>query len=201
MRIQILREAHEPPEWAARILERVAGKNPFGEPVYRLVWGQNRMEWVGGEWTDRDANTKRVLRKVIELRQVPKYSHLGVNKWFVERWYPPEHFGTRAAWEARTIERVDGISIPALGPYPSRGEYDHFYTMEGPDGKFRQLTVRRVEWIASIIRDAERMRVAERDAADKAQRERNEAESDAMDLAILKDAGRPFNSEPTVSVP
>jgi hypothetical protein len=31
-------------------------------------------------------------------------------------------------------------SVPALGPYPSRGDYEHSFTLETPRGEFIQLT-------------------------------------------------------------
>lgn len=210
MSIRVIRETHETPEWAARILERAAGTNLRGDPLYRLIWGWNRLTWVGGKWTDRDPNTKALIREVIELRQVPRYSHLGVNKWYVERYYPPEHFGNRRAWEAQTLERPDGISIPSLGPYPSRGDYDHFYTMEGPDGKFRQLTRGRVEWIASIIEDSEiahrkkefdrRELEADLTASQLHEKRHEEEKPDAEDLQVLRDQQKPFGNEPMVTV-
>lgn len=190
MSIKVIRETHSTPRWASRILELAAGFNLRGDPLYRLIWGQNRLDWVGGKWANG----------AIELRQIPRYSHLGVNKFFVERWYPPSHFGSRDQWEKQTIERVDGISIPALGPYPANGDYDHFYTMEGPDGKFRQLTPNRVRWIAAIIVDSEAANKREMFYRDKVLREQQEAETDATDLAMLKEAQRPFGNEPMVNV-
>ena len=39
-----------------------------------------------------------------------------------------------------TMEIVNGRSVAALGPYPSRGDYEHCFTLEGPRGEFVQLT-------------------------------------------------------------
>src|ERR1700680_932636 len=97
-------------EWAQKILALALGNGSHGGPLYRFVWGEDRLEWVGGEWGDHDENTGLLLLSVVEQRLVPKYSHLGANHWFVERWYPPEHFGTRAEWESKVVDREDGIS-------------------------------------------------------------------------------------------
>lgn len=188
----MLREA---PEWAQRILERVGGRNPFGASLYRFVWGDSRREWVGGKWTDRDQNTGCIVREVIEQRFVPKYSHLGAEHWFVERWYPAGHFGSRAAWEAKTLEREDGISIPALGPYPAHGDYDWAWTMEGPNGEFRQLTVARCNWIASILRDNELASAAQRWAAKQAAKAQAETEQDVLDREVLNEATPAFKGK------
>lgn len=194
-------ERHETPDWAARIVTAAGDLNPLtAEPLYRLIWGQNRLEWVGGKWTDRDPVTHSVLREVIEQRKIPKYSHLGANKWFVERWYPPDHFGSRAMWEAQTVERVDGIFIAALGPYPSRGDYDHFYTMEGPKGEYRELTPGRVRWIASVIRTSELASKKEIAARNQEAREQRQAEQDSLDMEMIRSASPAFGSEPNVTV-
>lgn len=41
--------------------------------------------------------------------------------------------------------------VPALGPYPSRGEYEHCMTLETPNGGFVQLTPTVVEYVARAI--------------------------------------------------
>jgi hypothetical protein len=83
------------------------------------------------------------------LRWEPKYP--AVNRWHIERWLPPETYGSPRAWYAQTIEHDNGISIPALGPYPSRGEYEHCFTLESPRGEFVQLTATAAEHIARAI--------------------------------------------------
>jgi hypothetical protein len=147
--ILVIRETHETPENVARRLERAGGINRFGEPNYRAVWGWNRLAWIGGKFEERDALTGSLLREVVELRQEPKYP--AVNRWHIERWVPPETYGSPRAWYAQTIERENGVSIPALGPYPSRGEYEHCFTLEGPRGEFIQLTPTAAEHIARAI--------------------------------------------------
>ncbi len=57
--------------------------------------------------------------------------------------------GHRGIGYAQTIERDGGVSIPALGPYPARGDYEHCFTLEGPGGEFVQLTPTIVEQVGS----------------------------------------------------
>jgi hypothetical protein len=123
--------------------------NRFAQANYRAIWGWNRLAWIGGKFEERDPSTGSMLREVVELRQEPKYP--AVNRWHIERWVPPEMYGTPRAWYAQTIERENGVSIPALGPYPSRGEYEHCFTLEGPRGEFIQLTPTIAEHIARAI--------------------------------------------------
>ena|SRR5215472_5420955 len=62
---------------------------------------------------------------------------------------------------AQTIETEDGIRIPALGPYPSRGEYEHAFTLESASGEFIPLTPTACDW---IIRAIEWLRRARKNA-------------------------------------
>jgi len=146
--ILVVRETHDTPDAVAHRLERAGGINRFGEANYRAVWGWNRLAWIGGKFEDRDEHGT-LLRERVELRLEPKYP--GVNRWHIERWLPPETYGSPRAWYAQTIERENGISIPALGPYPSRGEYEHCFMLESPRGEFIQLTPTAAEYIARAI--------------------------------------------------
>ena len=64
---------------------------------------------------------------------------------------PPESYGSPAQWYAQTIEIENGISIPALGPFPHRGEYEHCFTLSGPHGEFIPLTVAAAEYVVRAI--------------------------------------------------
>jgi hypothetical protein len=125
--LTITRETHDTPPEIARILTLAGGLNRLGEPNFRAVWGWNRLGWIGGRWTDRDASGA-VIREIIGVRRVPKY--IPHNRWHIERWCPPESYGSPEQWARATLEIEDGINVPALGPYPSRGEYEHVWTLE-----------------------------------------------------------------------
>jgi hypothetical protein len=146
--IRILRETHEAAADVARALALAGGCNRFGEANYRAVWGWSRLDWIGGKWEDRDA-AGNLVREVVELRREPKYTP--PDRWHIERWMPSESYGSPEQWYAETCERVDGQAIPALGPYPSRGDYEHCFTLEGPGGEFVQLTAAAARHIARAI--------------------------------------------------
>ncbi len=195
--IRVVRETHDTPEAVAHRLARAGGSNRFGEANYRAVWGWNRLAWIGGKFEDRDEQGA-LLRERIELRQEPKYP--AVNRWHIERWVPPETYGSPRAWHAQTIERENGVSIPALGPYPSRGEYEHCFTLESPRGEFVQLTptaaehvARAIEWSRKLPRSAKKCQLRDRE-----RREERAYESWAYDL--LDDAVPAFHKEPFVTV-
>jgi len=181
--IRVLRERHEAPPEVGRRLRLAGGINRYGEPMYRAVWGWSRLGWIGGKWTDHNDDGS-ILREVVELRHVPKY--IPHDRWHVERWMPPESYGSPRDWYGYTIERENGVSVPALGPYPERGEYEHCVTLSGPQGEFVQLTPSVAEYIARAIefgklaRSAERRRAID-DRERKAERDYDSWAFDALD--------------------
>ena len=196
-RIEILRETHETPALVADRLSRAGGMNRYGEPNYRAVWGWNRLSWIGGKFEDRDA-VGNLLREAVELRREPKYA--AVNRWHIERWMPPETYGSPRQWYAQTIERENGLSIPALGPFPYRGEYEHCFTLQDRRGEFVQLTAAAAEHIAHAIewsrkapRAAGKRRIDERSA-------REERAGDQWSYDLLDDAVPAFHKQPFVTV-
>lgn len=196
-RIQILRETHETPESVARRLELAGARNRFGEPNYRAVWGWNRLAWIGGKFEDRDEHGV-LLRERIELRKEPKYAE--VNRWHIERWVPPEAYGSPRMWCTQTKEIANGQTVAALGPYPERGEYEHCFTLETPKGEFVQLTPTVAEYVARAI-EYSRCKPRGQTRAklyDREEREDRAYENWAFDL--LDDAAPAFHKQPFVAV-
>jgi hypothetical protein len=195
--IQVIRETHEAPESLQLRMARAGGLNRYGEPNYRVVWGWSRLTWIGGKWTNFDTQGN-ITSERVELRWEPKYVPL--NRWHVERWMPPETYGSPEQWYAQTIEREDGIAIPALGPYPRRGEYEHCFTLEDAGRRFLALSptvcdavVRAVEFSRWQPNRVRRAAVAKRE-------ERREREWDARADAILDDAAPAFHGQHFVTV-
>lgn len=195
--IQVLRETHDAPDSVARLLRRAGGVNRFGEANYRAIWGWNRLAWIGGKFEDRNA-AGELLREVVELRLEPKYPV--VNRWHIERWMPPEAYGSPRAWYAQTIERENGVSIPALGPYPSRGEYEHCFTLEDPRGEFIQLTPTAAEHIARAIEFSRHLPRANRRTAIHEKELRKDRAYDAWAIDVLDDATPAFHKQPFITV-
>jgi hypothetical protein len=183
MAIHILRETHETPADVGRELFLAGGCNRFGEANYRAVWGWSRLDWIGGKWEDRDVEGK-LLREVIEVRLEPKY--VPHNRWHIERWLPPENYGSPEQWRAETIEIENGQSILALGPYPSRGEYEHCFTLEGPRGEFVQLTPTVARYIARAIEASRTLHHTRRKEALDERSRREERAYDSYADAVLQ---------------
>jgi len=186
--IHVVRETHEAPSAVVHRLERAGGLNRFGEPNYRAVWGWSRLAWIGGKFEERDPETGALLREVVELRQEPKYP--AVNRWHIERWVPPEVYGSPRTWYAQTLEVTGGRSVPALGPYPSRGDYEHCFTLENPRGEFIQLTPTVAEYVALAIDSARRLPCRKRRQAIEAREQRLDREYDAWAYELM-DGGAP----------
>ena len=181
--ILVIRETHEAPAAVARALALAGGRNMFGEPNYRAVWGWSRLDWIGGKWEDRDPASGALVREVIELRREPKY--LPHNRWHIERWMPPESYGSPGAWHAQTMEIVNGRNVPALGPYPSRGDYEHCFTLEGLQGEFVQLTPAVARHIARAIETSRVIPQAKKKEALEERTRREEREYESYAEAVL----------------
>jgi hypothetical protein len=145
--IQVVRETHEAPAEVQERITQAGGLSRFDEPCFRVVWGASRLSWVGGLWTDYDTQGNRI-GEIVELRQVPKY--LPTNRWHIERWMPPEAYGSPEQWYRLTTEVHGGRSIAALGPFPSRGEYEHCFTLER-HGEFIPLNAAVCDWVVRAI--------------------------------------------------
>jgi len=195
--IHVLRESHSAPKALDSRIADAGGWNRFGEPNFRVVWGWSRLSWIGGKWTDRDASGN-VIREAVELRREPKY--LPHDRWHIERWLAPETYGTPETWRTLTLEREDGILIPALGPYPSRGEYEHCFTLVGPGGEFMPLDANACDKIVRAVEWARRQPRPEARRALNIRENRADQRWDSRADDILDDAVPAFHDRPFVSV-
>ncbi len=129
------------------------------------------------------------------MRRVPKYA---LDRWIIERWMPPETYGDEALWEMQTFETVDGRILPALGPYPSRGDYEAAFTCEDDLGNFVQLTPMIARAFISILensREAPKISRTERISKETAKQDR---EYDSYADSVLNDGST--ITGPSVSV-
>jgi hypothetical protein len=201
--VHVLRETHEAPASVARRLEIAGGTNRYGEPNYRAVWGWSRLGWIGGTWEDRNA-AGELVRECFELRRVPKYAPH--DRWHLERWLPPESYGSPREWYAHTVEREGGpaslsAGLPALGPYPYHGEYEHCFTLAGPSGEFVQLTPTVAEYVALAIERGRHASAAERKCAIEERERRDDRDYDDWAWDVLGSGGPAFQGLPFVTVP
>jgi hypothetical protein len=196
--IQVLRESKRAPTDVADRVAGAGGVNLYGRPNFRVVWGWSRLTWIGGRWTDRDAHGN-IIREVVELRRVPKY--LPHDRWHLERWLPPELYGPPARWYAYTMEHESGIHVPALGPYPREGEYEHCLTLEGPRGEFLPLSASAVEWLIHAIEFSRALPPGARHRALLAREAKKESDFESWAYDRLDDAVPAFHAQPFVVRP
>ena len=109
-------------------MTEVGGRNWFGFPNFRAMWGWNRLEKLGGAWTQKDAHGNWT-GEVVEYRWIPKYAYLNLNRWYIERWMMP--FESPEEWETKfSVDTTHGKLLTM--PYPQFGEYEHCMTIEKP---------------------------------------------------------------------
>jgi hypothetical protein len=193
----------ETPRWAEELVTQAGGKNIFGLPWYRLVWGHSRLAFNCGLWEDRDASM-RLIRAVFEVRKVPKYP-AKLDRWHLEVWLPPWKYGTPESWEQEQKlfhPNSKMISLLNQGPYPSRGDYESLFVIETRAGGFKQLTRPVVSLVCDIVsahRKASREErwAAERKAAEDAAAARDRQMENVIHSAQdLPFGGRPSNASP-----
>jgi hypothetical protein len=96
------------------------GKNPYAQPLYRVIWSETHFYLLGGSWPDG----------AIEYRWAPYYA--GRKEWVLEKWLSPEQFaGSRFDWENSQMDGfldAHGMTVYTMGPYPAHGWYEHCYS-------------------------------------------------------------------------
>lgn len=132
--IEIVRENYETPKYLQEILTNSLGRNFFGDPNFRLIWSGKRLDYIGGLFEDRDLEGN-LIREVVEVRVEPKYENPVQNRWLIEGWLPAEQYGSPETWERTTQDNSGGKITYALGPYPSRGDYELSFVIEDPRTK------------------------------------------------------------------
>ena len=216
-------EHHECPVSVAQELRLAGGENRYGEPMFRLVWGYDRIVPMSGEWqewakyaaalTDKltgHTETREFVkleRSVIETRMVPKY--LPANCWHLEMWRPPEEYacyGAKENWTKLGEEVVAGMTIDTAGEFPDRGEYELCYPITDDltvNGNPVPLESAFVAEIVQMIRRAgeQKLGFLARRAAIEQRIRREEEGFSRRAMDVMKDGMRPFASEPFVTVP
>lgn len=196
--------ARRAPHHLSELLLRRYGRNPFGEPNYRLVWAPARLERSGGLWNDWAGGARSrggLLRRVAEVRWVRKYP--GEVCWLVEQWTPPAAYGTPEQWGRPVAEGGTRLvtswgSVPALGPYPELGDYEdlgarmYWYPSE------RHLTLAVDASRRARARRAAGARQRVREATLRAEREEQARDVRAASFCddVLTDASPAFHGAP-----
>lgn len=166
------------PEWFQDRLTRAGGLNPYGEPNFKLIWGQSETMRDGGYFL-KDG--------YVGYRDVPAIG--GEACWALMMWEPNWKFGTPYRWYKDNTDEVTGLVT--LGQFPYQGRYrvlKKFIHRELIGDQWVTTRMEPTHFIADImlpliklwhkLTDAEKLKVIE------AEQEAEEAEKDR----ILKDS-------------
>lgn len=196
-------EHHNCPEEVKLRLLLAGGMNRFGQPNFRMVWGYDRIVKMTGEWQEVEPaqgtgvydhhgyeikTPPRIKSSVIETREVPKY--LPGNCWFLEKWCPPEMYGSPETWGRAGQEVSGGYTVDTAGPFPSCGEYEVVMplTVDGTlKGQRLPLYPAVVEMIVQLINKSTDFSYAQRRAAIQQRLEREDHHFIARAEDILRD--------------
>lgn len=109
------------PAWQ-RILNEIAGLNLFSGPNLRILSGAQRLELVGGLWTNNEEEDAGLPAFRCQWTQrYPWFEEF----WIVEEWKPPLFYGTRSSWERGQRQHEDGVTYLEHPIYPERGDYEY----------------------------------------------------------------------------
>jgi len=169
-------QSRKPPSWATALLKQF-GTNPHGKPNWRVIWSEDRVRFECGQW-------RRTYGE-------------GRNRWMVERWCPPDTYGSREAWE--TMREPDGSM--SLGPFPSEGDYEWSFTFETPDGQGCPLDPGLLTLLCRCIEKGRLMSDAQRKAAIRARLDREQREWEERAGAIFDEAQGPFGGNAVSGIP
>jgi hypothetical protein len=182
---------YEVPESIARRILSAGGANLFGEPNYCVVWGEDRIVPITGRWDDNGA---------IETRFEPKY--FPTERWHLEKWCPPEDYGTPEKWELMGREIWGAVTVDTAGPFPSRGDYELVLTLMQPGtGDFIALNATVAEWLVNLLVQSRNFSFWQRRQAIEQREERLKRQRIARRASMLSDkcpafAGNEFSAVP-----
>lgn len=197
LRVRTGREIKEVPREIQALAAIVGGLNLLGEPNFRIVWGWSRLTIIAGEWDDLDASGNWV-RTVGEYRWEPK--NMPFNRFHLERWFGPECFGPKDHWYEITEEEFNGVKFAALGPFPSRGEYEACFCFENPDGTYQELQAHVVETVIQAFQYQRAITALERKKGLQDREDRKKKADDDFAYDLVKDAEPAWQGLTTVGV-
>lgn len=90
-------------------INAIGGLNRFGEPNFKLAWGQTERQIIYGQMEGGGRGQHTILQ------------FGGIPAWHMLEWKPPETFGTAFQWYTLTWDPT--ADTHALGDYPWRGLY------------------------------------------------------------------------------
>jgi hypothetical protein len=121
-------ETRQCPEEFQERLTQMFGVNQFGDPHFKIVWGQSQFIRLGNRWLDRDGVWRTEYRDT--------YQCSGNPGWVIMRWKAPFEYGTPESYYGSTYDFDTDLFM--VGEYPWRGRYEVLQSLnckEVIDGK------------------------------------------------------------------
>jgi len=169
-----------PPEYQER-LTRAVGRNQYGEPLFKIAWGQTETYTAGGVWPHDHFFGYRQL-----MLSNSSPTGRGQPCWMILEWHPASDYNTDAVYYFEN--RDDATGLQTLGEYPYRGRYEVAFKLisqEFRDGKLRivnyHLDGMILDLLIPAIVECQRMTIKERL---RAIREMEEARDRALDRQV-----------------
>jgi hypothetical protein len=168
-------------------LTRLFGKNQFGDPHFKIVWGQSEFIRMGNVWRDKHGNEHRgyLLRYQVAG---------GQPCWTIMRWHAPFEYGSPAAYYANTYDSLSKLHI--VGEYPWRGRYEVVQPLISKEFKDGKLIVTHfpishflIDTVIPLIEQFRRLSAHEQAAAHAAAKAAEEAEQTEFIADLLEETG------------
>jgi len=181
---------------------KVMGCNPYGEPIFRVVWSESRYYMVGAAHREYDGDpaSDKVLRmrgkdpnltkEHVGYKWLPLYP--GPGRWVLEMWKSPMGFTGCTKEQYELMYRDPVTNLITLGPYPSRGEYVQCSVQLSPSPG-REEILRKIE----LIKAGWNYSYAEKESANRAALEKSEKDKFNTFKDMFKDAQQAFNNNPS----
>lgn len=126
-----------PPDYQGRITA-AGGVNRYGEPNFKLVWGEAHKSRAGGYWEKEGG---AIGYRDVYLTDSPC--------WLLLEWHSPEEYGTPISYY---IENYDeGTGLQTLGEYPYKGRYEVLFTLRDTTMVNGKLVVNNMPLNAMLI--------------------------------------------------
>lgn len=138
-----------PDEYQTRVTE-AGGLNKYGEPNFRICWGDTEVYRAGGVWEPLDGAYYRGYRDLLLVNEAC---------WALLQWQPADKWGHPAAYYFCNLDDTTGLQT--LGEYPFHGRYEivqPFVSRTVKDGRVvvdaMPLSSLLVDMVIPIIRES-----------------------------------------------
>lgn len=181
-----------PAEFQARIT-RMFGRNEFGDPHFKIVWGQSEFIRIGTTWRDKAGNERRGYKDRYQVGGGPA-------AWVIMRWHAPFEYGSPAAYYYNSL--FEGMSICE---YPWKGRYEPVHVLQSKEYINGQLVIEHfplshllIDAIIPMIQIYAALSVQEKEVARQAVKAAEEKEQTEFIADLLQEHAPRFWG-PTVS--